>query len=263
MKSLVLCADDFGLSAGINEGILQLLAQQRLSAVSCMTCLPGWHQYAAALKPYHQQVAIGLHFNLTESSRALPLGQLMQQALTRRLDRDWVRDELQRQLDDFETALGVVPDFVDGHQHVQIFPGVRQVLAEVLQQRYPQALPWVRRVNPPFSGHDSRLKASVLRVMAAGFASLLLRQQIPLTQTFAGLYSLQPEADFPELLHGWMQQLPEGGLIMCHPGATGTAATGLARTRQLELDYLSSDVFGRRMQQQGVCLTAHPALLQV
>jgi predicted glycoside hydrolase/deacetylase ChbG (UPF0249 family) len=260
MKSVLLCADDFGLSAGISAGILQLLEQQRLSAVSCMTCLSGWSSFASALLPFRDKVAIGLHFNLTESTRALPLGRLMQQSMTGRLDRQWVKDELQRQLDDFEAALGCMPDFVDGHQHVQVFPGVRQVLIEVLWARYADQSPWVRRVNPPLTGHDALLKALVLRLMSTGFATQMRRQQLPLTRAFAGLYSLNPEADFASLLHGWIDQLPDGGLIMCHPGATGEHTTGLALVRQRELAYLSSDSFLSRLQQQAVSLTNTPVL---
>ncbi|WP_417581211.1 ChbG/HpnK family deacetylase [Nitrincola sp.] len=260
MKSLVLCADDFGLAADINEGILQLLEQQRLSAVSCMTCLPHWNSSASVLHAFQAKTAIGLHFNLTELPRALPLGRLMQQSLTGRLDHSWVRDELQRQLDDFENVLGCRPDFVDGHQHVQVFPGVRQVLIEVLQARYTGQQPWVRRVAPGLTGHDALFKALVLRLMSTGFATQMRRQQLPLTQAFAGLYSLNPDADFASLLHGWINQLPDGGLIMCHPGATGKSATGLALTRQRELTYLSSDSFLSRLQQQAINLTSTPAL---
>lgn len=261
MKSLVLCADDFGLSAYINEGILQLLEQQRLSAVSCMTELPDWHASAKALLPYQQQAAIGLHFNLTESTRAVPLGKLMLQALTGRIDRDWIKAELNRQLDDFESTLGVAPDFIDGHQHVHIFSGVREVLAEVLVQRYPVQRPWVRQVNPALQGHDARFKALVLRMMGRGFSAQMQHQATPLTRSFAGLYSLDSHADFPGLLQGWIEQMPSGGLIMCHPGATAGTSDAMAQTRQRELDYLCSDQFRQWLQDQSVNLTSKPTLV--
>lgn len=261
MKSLVLCADDFGLSRSINEGILTLLQLQRLSAVSCMTCLPEWHASAKALLPYQQHAAIGLHFNLTESARAVSLGKLMLQALSGRIDRDWVKAEFTRQLDDFESTFGVMPDFIDGHQHVHIFAGVREVLAEVIIQRYPVQRPWVRQVNPTLQGHDARFKALVLRIMGRGFSAQLQRQAIPLTRSFSGLYSLDSHADFPVLLAGWIEQMPAGGLIMCHPGATAGTSDAMAQTRQRELDYLRSDQFTRRLQHQSVNLTSQPTLV--
>lgn len=261
MKSVLLCADDFGLSAGINAGILQLLEQQRLSAVSCMTGLPDWHASAKALVPYQSQAAIGLHFNLTESPRAMSLGKLMLLALTGRIDRGWVKTELNRQLDDFESSFGPPPDFIDGHQHVHIFAGVREVLAEVLVQRYPVQRPWVRQVSPALQGHDARLKALVLRLLGRGFSAQMQHKAIPLTRCFAGLYSLDSRADFPRLLHGWIEKLPDGGLIMCHPGATAGTSDAMAQTRQRELDYLSSDRFIHYLQDRSVNLTFKPSLV--
>lgn len=261
MKSLVLCADDFGLSVDINEGILQLLELQRLSAVSCMTCLPDWHASAKALLPYQQHAAIGLHFNLTESARAVPLGKLMLQALTGRIDRGWIKAELTRQLDDFESTFGAAPDFIDGHQHVHIFSGVREVLAEVLAQRFPVQRPWVRQVNPSLQGHDAHFKALVLRMMGRGFSIQMQHQAISLTRSFAGLYSLDSEADFPRLLQGWIERMPSGGLIMCHPGAMAGNADTMAQTRQREMHYLSSDQFMQWLQDQSVNLTSKPTLV--
>ena len=261
MKSVVLCADDFGLSADINAGILQLLEQQRLSAVSCMTGLPDWHASARALAPYQSRAVIGLHFNLTESARAMPLGKLMLLALTGRINRNWVKTELNLQLDDFESTFGAPPDFIDGHQHVHMFAGIREVLAEVMVQRYSVHRPWVRQVNPALQGHDARFKALVLRLLGRGFLAQMQHQAIPLTQSFAGLYSLDCDADFPGLLHGWIEQLPDGGLIMCHPGATAGRADAMAQTRQNELDYLASDRFIHYLQDQSVNLTSKPSLV--
>ncbi|TVQ72136.1 MAG: ChbG/HpnK family deacetylase [Oceanospirillales bacterium] len=258
-KNIVLCADDYGLSADISAGILSLLELQRLSAVSCMTCLPDWKLKAEALQPFKNQAAIGLHFNLTESASAQPLGRIMQQSLTARINLQWVQSELNQQLDDFETQFNDVPSFIDGHQHVHVFPGIREVVMNVLLKRYPNSKIWLRRVHPSFSGHDSFTKAVALRVMSYGFASQAYKKLLPTTQAFAGLYSLTPDADFPKLLHGWMNQLPDGGLIMCHPGQTGAGSSGLALTRQREFDYLKSNLFTERLEQQRVKLSATPS----
>jgi len=39
---LILCADDYAQSAGIDEAIIQLIEKKRLSAASCMTLSPRW-----------------------------------------------------------------------------------------------------------------------------------------------------------------------------------------------------------------------------
>ena len=258
-KNIVLCADDYGLSADINEGILSLLELQRLSAVSCMTCLPDWKLKAEALQSFKNQAAIGLHFNLTESASAQPLGRIMQQSLTARINLQWVQSEINQQLDDFEAQFNDVPDFIDGHQHVHVFPGIRCVVMEVLEKRYPNKKIWLRRVHPSFSGHDSFVKALALRIMSYGFVSQAYKKQLPITQAFAGLYSLNAEADFPALLHEWMDQIANGGLIMCHPGQADAGSSGLALTRQREFNYLKSNLFAERLEQQRVKLSATPS----
>jgi predicted glycoside hydrolase/deacetylase ChbG (UPF0249 family) len=49
MKRIVLCADDFGQSAAISQGILQLVQAGRLSAVSCMTEADSWRSISACI----------------------------------------------------------------------------------------------------------------------------------------------------------------------------------------------------------------------
>ncbi|MDR3497477.1 MAG: ChbG/HpnK family deacetylase, partial [Ancalomicrobiaceae bacterium] len=46
---LQLCADDFGLSEGIDRGILALIADGRLSATSCMVAGPALATHAGEL----------------------------------------------------------------------------------------------------------------------------------------------------------------------------------------------------------------------
>ena len=65
--AIVLCADDYALHPLIDQAVIQLASKERLSATSCMTTAPGWAGAAPALVPLRPQLAVGLHFNLTES----------------------------------------------------------------------------------------------------------------------------------------------------------------------------------------------------
>ena len=60
-RALTLCADDFGQSTEINQGILALLSLDRLAAVSVMSQGPAWAAGAPALKEHQQTADIGLH----------------------------------------------------------------------------------------------------------------------------------------------------------------------------------------------------------
>ena len=258
-RGLVLCADDFGLSDGVNAAILALIAQGRLSATSCMTTLPGWRAGAPALAAFRDRVAVGLHLNLTEGPAARPLAAVMRRSLLGRLPESEIAAEVELQLDNFEAAFGAPPDFVDGHQHVHAFPGVRGPLAAVLARRYGRHAPWVRDPRPPLGGHDARAKALVLRLMARGFGHALARAEIRRSRHFAGLYSLDARADFARLMAGWLHGLPEGALVMCHPGQAGDAVE-LARTRAAETAYLAGPQFAADLQAASVRLTRRPAL---
>ena len=59
-SSISLCADDFGLSPGVNRGVLEALAAGRLSAVSVMTTRPSWRKGASALRHFAARADIGL-----------------------------------------------------------------------------------------------------------------------------------------------------------------------------------------------------------
>ena len=50
MKRLVICADDFGMSAAVDQGIVELAAGGCLSAVSCLADAPELRSRAAALR---------------------------------------------------------------------------------------------------------------------------------------------------------------------------------------------------------------------
>jgi predicted glycoside hydrolase/deacetylase ChbG (UPF0249 family) len=138
-RRIWLCADDYGISPGVNRAIRDLIARGRLNATSVMVVGPaidrdqiGALQEAASKS---QRCAIGLHATLTAPFRPLtmhfrPLDggmflsfpKLLLASLMRRLDPEIVYEELKLQLAAFNRMFGRVPDFVDGHQHVQLYP---------------------------------------------------------------------------------------------------------------------------------------------
>ena len=155
-RPLILCADDYALSPGVTRGILDALAKGRLNATGAMTNRPLWKEAAPYVAAFVDHADIGLHLNLTFGA---PLGLMptlapagvfpklrpfLKAARAGRLPGDEVRAEIARQLDAFEDALGRAPDFVDGHQHVQVLPGVRDWLLEELVRRGLAGRIWLR-----------------------------------------------------------------------------------------------------------------------
>ncbi|MBA4503641.1 ChbG/HpnK family deacetylase [Marinobacterium marinum] len=259
-RSLVLCADDFGLSDDINRAILELVRQGRLSATSCMSLMPAWTADAAAqLRELETQAALGVHFNLTEGEQAIPLGKLMQLSLCGRIDTNRVQSSLEQQLDRFEHLAGRTPDFVDGHQHIQMFPGIRRIVLTTLVRRYGADHPWLRVSTPALQGHDARFKALVLRLMGTGFNAQRHRYGVRGNRDFAGMYSLRPDAGFDRMMRHWLDTLPDGALIMCHPGYA-SSHSALARARDAERAWLAGPRFAAALRDSGRLLVKQPRL---
>ncbi len=266
-RLLTLCADDFGASAAIDRGILQLAAAGRLCAVSCMSNMPAWAADASALSslPTVQQgrVKLGLHFNLTEGRPLSPelarlwprlpaLPRLIARAHLRALPREALRAELQAQLHAFEQAAGRAPEHIDGHQHVHHLPLLRALVLDVLAQRPGVRVRHTGRVQGP--GH------ALKRVLIAGTGGRRLGRRLEVlgraanTQLF-GVYDFI-EADYRSLMQRWLAGLPaQGGLLFCHPGMpTDDAADPIAPARGRELAYLASEAFEADLAAAGVRL---------
>ena len=159
-------------------------------------------------------------------------------------------DRVAAQLDRFEAAVGAPPAFVDGHHHVHQLRPVRNALLRVLRDRYGDHPPYVRSVVPL---RPRGTKAAI--VAGLGARPLLRRLEeggIPHNPDFAGVYDLSARSDFPGLLRGWLGDLADGGLVMCHPGLPGEGP--VAAARGAEMRHLESERFADDCAAAGVRL---------
>jgi predicted glycoside hydrolase/deacetylase ChbG (UPF0249 family) len=74
-RQIWLCADDYGISPGVNDAIRRLVEQRRLNATSVMVVAPSFLRSEAMslalLNAAEKRVAIGLHLTLTAPFRPL------------------------------------------------------------------------------------------------------------------------------------------------------------------------------------------------
>ena len=160
MRLVWLCADDYGISAGVNLAIRDLVVRGRLNATSVLVLAAACHRSEAraldALNSTAPRVAIGLHVALTAPFRALsrdfraladgafmPLGATLRHAFLHRFDASLLVAELEAQLTKFCELFGRAPDYIDGHHHVHLLPQVRDAVLAVTKQRAPNA--WIRQ----------------------------------------------------------------------------------------------------------------------
>ena len=263
LRRIWLCADDYGLAEGVNRAIRELISRGRLNATSVMVVGPAIGraevaalQDAAANSP---RCAIGLHATLTAPFRPLtmyfrpldgglflPFPTMLRSGLLRRLDPGLIEDEMLAQLAAFKELFGRAPDFVDGHQHAQLFPQVRDAFLRAVKDAAPGA--WVRQGGrlKPLAKLVGAPKALVLDVLSAQFRKRAARAGIPFNPAFAGAYDFSQQPDFGVLMGEFLAELPEGGLVMCHPGfvdETLESLDPLTTQREAEHAYLASDRF--------------------
>ena len=276
-RVLLICADDFGLTPGINAAIAGLVRAGRLGAFSCLSNGPAWQQGAAAVAGLRGQAQAGLHFNLTEGRPLSPalarcwpqlptLPRLLVDAHLGRLPLDAVADELAAQWQAFVAASGAAPDFIDGHQHVHHLPGVRGLLLRWLQ-RQPQPTPVRSTAHLAGPGHGFKrwvIERSGGRALARALAQGVQPHRLPYNRLLLGAYGFEV-TDYGALMRAWLAQVPEqGALLFCHPGQpsdSGAAGGGdvpdpIAAARQRELAYLAGPDFPRDLAAAGVVLAS-------
>ncbi len=274
-RRITLCADDYGISPGVNRGIRELIARQRLNATSVMVVGPAITrddvsalQGAVAL---NSECAIGLHVTLTAPFHPLtmhyrplldglflPLGKMLRAGALRRLDAEMIEGEVSAQIAAFTTLFGMPPAYVDGHQHVQTFPQVRDPFLHAVKRAAPEA--WVRqsgRIHPLSKRLDAP-KALLLDTLSATFRKRAAKLGMICNPGFAGAYDFAKAPDFGPLMARFLDGLPDGGLVMCHPGYVDDVLIDLdpfTDQREREYAYLASDAFLQLLDESNVTLS--------
>jgi hypothetical protein len=273
-RHIWLCADDYGISHSVNTAIRELIVRGRINATSVMVTAPHFDRADAAslmvLNAGMPRVAIGLHVTLTapfhplsqgfrplRDGAFLPLKQTLRAAMLRRFRHELLVIEIAMQLRAFVTAFGRPPDFIDGHQHVQLFPQIRDAVLKVVTDAAPNA--WVRQCGRavPLARRLGDRKGLVLDYLSRGLRRRARRLGVRTNSAFAGTYDFKPDADFARLFPAFLRHLPEGGVVMCHPGfvdAELKRLDPLTVLREREYAYFNSEAFPGVLAAHGVVL---------
>lgn len=115
MKNLIVNADDFGLTAGINAGVVRAHQRGIVSSATLMVHGAAAAE-AAAWARQHPPLGVGLHIDLWE--HVLRDGEWVRTYQHCAGDGEAVRAEIERQFEQFFALLGRAPDHIDSHQHV-------------------------------------------------------------------------------------------------------------------------------------------------
>ena len=269
----VLCADDFALSPAVSRGILQALAAGRLSATGAMTTRPSWPEASASLRAFADSADIGLHLNFTAGAPltrmpqfapngALPaLRRVLAQARARRLPEAELRGEIDAQLDAFTASMGRTSDFLDGHQHVQLLPGIRGWVFDALVKRGLAGKIYLRdgadRLSAILRRGAQLPKALYVARLAREFGATAKARGFATNSSFAGFSNFDPKADPMQAFARYLIAPGARHLVMCHPGyvdAELAALDAVTEARARELAFLLSDAFPALLARKGAAL---------
>ena len=207
-RALIVNADDFGQSAGINRGVIRSHERGIVTSASLMVRWPGAEE-AAAYARDHPELSVGLHLDLGEWYYADRQWQPRYEVVDT-ADAGAVELEIRRQVESCRRLLGRVPSHLDSHQHVHRQQPVRAVLRQVGREL---GIP-VRDVSGgaqylgDFYGQDGR-----------GWPV--------------------PDAITVEALTGVLTRLPAGVTELgCHPGEQEDLPSTYCRERPIEVETL-------------------------
>jgi chitin disaccharide deacetylase len=223
VRALVVNADDLGLSAGVNEGVLRAHARGIVTSTSLMVRQPAAAVAAAAVRQ-QPRLSVGLHVDLAEW-RSDGEEWSLRYAWTDVSDAAAVRREVSAQLALFQRLVGRPPSHLDSHHRV----------------------------------HREQPAAAVLAELAARL-EVPLRHAPPVR--YCGSFYGQgrrnhscPEAIQPQALAGLIHDLPDGITeLCCHPAVQAEPGWQYGAERVVELGTLCSAAVRAAVRQSGVRL---------
>jgi predicted glycoside hydrolase/deacetylase ChbG (UPF0249 family) len=240
-RPLIICADDYAHTPSISRAILDLAAQRRISAFSCMTSSSHWPEHGTWIADVRDKADIGLHITLVDETpltrmpKTAPHGRLpdiatlIRKSYLGRLDMTEIEAEIRAQVEAFEKVAGFAPQHLDGHLHTHVLPGIRDVVLNLA--RTLPSNPWLRNITdrlPAIAVRGTAVaKASFLSFLGKAFARDGADLKERMNDSFAGIYGFD-DPDYAGLFEKFVALGGRRPLIMCHPGEAGDTAAHAA-----------------------------------
>jgi predicted glycoside hydrolase/deacetylase ChbG (UPF0249 family) len=185
--SLIVNADDFGLTSGVNRAVLACHLAGAVTSATLMVNMEGAEE-AAAIARAHPSLGIGLHFNLTagrplapahsvptltdHSGRLLTRAQLLRRVFLGTMPSEEIEIELLAQLARLK-ALGIQPTHIDSHQHVHALPPIFKIVSRLSASAgLPLRVTWRWPGGAVRKSMRRRASEAVLRAMTQRCAAL-------------------------------------------------------------------------------------------
>ncbi|MFL6213241.1 MAG: carbohydrate deacetylase [Blastocatellia bacterium] len=292
MKRLIINADDFGFTRGVNAGIIRAFERGILTSATLMANGDAFDE-AVAMAGANPSLGVGIHLvavggrpvadaaeipSLVDANGLLPrtLTDLIKLLTRRRVRVEHIEREFAAQIERVRRA-GITPTHLDSHKHSHTQPLVMTALARVAKAFNIRAVrnPFERLRAPFVTGATARtrrgvyLKQAVMSAAVAprarAFHRLVNEHGLRAPDFFCGvrLTGLLDAEAVRRVIEGLREGTTE---LMCHPALYDDeleqAETRLKRERQRELEALTDESVRRAVNSTGVQLINYGELTE-
>ncbi len=259
MTSLIVNADDFGLTAGVNRAILELHRAGALTSATLMARAAAADE-AIAMARETPSLGVGCHVVLVDGdavfdSTKLPtlvpardgrfrpaLGAFVRDLLTGRIDEDEIEAEARAQIANLQSC-GMTLTHVDTHKHMHMFPAVLRPLLRaargcgILAVRNPFEPAWSVRATPD-AARLRRAQVRMLRGFEGRFRRMVAEEGFATTEGALGV--LATGTLNGRIIESLLARVPDGTWeLVTHPGyndaALANVRTRLRESRETEV----------------------------
>jgi len=282
VRRLIINADDFGLTAGINRAILKAHLEGIVTSATLMANGPAFDQ-AVPLAAGTPDLSVGCHVELVDGSSLLPASQvstLIQgrerarfyrssstfawRTIIGRINPAQIELEAVAQIRKLQAA-GISVTHVDTHKHIHILPQVLQSLVRAAQTCR------VRKIRNPFEPlrispirHPLLWKRWIqfrtLSTMARTFRDTARKAGMITTDGSIGMVATGALDN--ELFRSLIENLSDGTWeFVCHPGYNDpelqSLRTRLRKSREQELEILTAPATRELLQRNNIELISY------
>lgn len=260
-KQLIVTADDFGLTEGVNQAIVRAHRAGIVTSASLMIN-GGAAEAAVDLARQNPTLDIGLHLNLTNNPFSLAANHR-----GRDLERE-IRTQIEAAL-----GTGLNISHLDGHKHVHVIPAVLKLVVRLTHEYGIPALRTINSRTPRLTSlldRNTPSRKAILKQFAfAQGARLVWRLSAPKAIVGPDHFYGIAETGFLDrpVFENIIRDLRPGvHEVMSHPGYLDAGLrklpTRLLEQRQREFDLLTSPAIRHLIREAGVQLVSYRDLVE-
>ena len=234
MKQLIINADDLGLTAGVNRGIIRAFQAGIVTSASLLVTGSAFEE-AVAQARQNPELDVGLHLALVEERAVLgrevlptvvdekgrfprTSGEFFRRAVLGRINWGEVEREIAAQIACFQKT-GLRLSHINSHQHLHMFPPVFRIVRRLTRGMDNV---WIRNPAGPWRKSPGVRMGRWAQQLGLNLTCLSARilHSTPLPQMPDGMYGFEVSGRLTRsALEQILRKIPDGLYeLICHPG---------------------------------------------